>query len=95
MSRNTESDPDLTFEPLRRVIGKLLLVWGALLPLIALPYTLVDTYPPVPLLILPLTAATTAADPGALVLAYHDVIAGALTLIGMGLSFLVLPPPFR
>ncbi|EWY37191.1 hypothetical protein N825_20910 [Skermanella stibiiresistens SB22] len=68
-----------------------MLVWGALLPLIALPYTMVADYPPVPLLILPLMAASAAAEPGALVLAYHDVIAGSLTLIGMGVSFLVLP----
>ena len=69
--------------------GKLLLIWGALLPFIALPYKSGGPDRAVPLVDIPVTVL--GSPIGSLMLSYPDIVAGSLALIGLGLSFLVLP----
>jgi hypothetical protein len=68
--------------------GKLLLIWGALLPFIALPYKPDGPDHAVPLVDVPVTVL--GSPIGSLVLSYPDIVAGSLAMIGLGLSFLVL-----
>jgi hypothetical protein len=74
---------------LLRTLGKLLVIWSALLPLITLPFTAFGPYGVIPLLDISLKYVN--ARIGSLTLAYEDVIVGALVLVGLGLSFMVLP----
>jgi hypothetical protein len=66
-----------------------MVIWGMLLPLIPLPYITIGSYPAGPLLNVPLTFLGSGI--GSLILAYEDIVAGALVLIGFGVSFMVLP----
>jgi hypothetical protein len=72
-----------------RTLGKLMVIWGMLLPLIPLPYSPIGTYPAGLLVNIPLTFLGSGI--GSLILAYEDIVAGALVLIGFGVSFIVLP----
>ncbi|MGF7212103.1 hypothetical protein GGE65_006726 [Skermanella aerolata] len=67
----------------------MMVIWGVLLPLIPLLYSPIGTYPAGPLVDIPLTFLGSGI--GSLTLAYQDVVAGALVLIGVGVSFMVLP----
>jgi hypothetical protein len=69
-------------------LGKLLVIWGALLPFIVLPYTTAAIDRVVPLVDNPVTFPGSCI--GSLVLRYPDIIAGSLAIIGLGLSSLVL-----
>jgi hypothetical protein len=72
-----------------RTLGKLLIIWGVLLPLITLPSTAFGPYGVIPLLEISLRSMT--ARIGPVPVAYETVVVGALMLIGIGLSFMVLP----
>jgi hypothetical protein len=65
-------------------------IWGVFLPLIGLPYSLTGLYPALPVLNVALSIDGFAL--GTLVMSHHDMIAGSLALIGLGISFLILPP---
>jgi hypothetical protein len=67
-----------------RTLGKLLVIWGALLPLITLPSTVFGPYGVVPLLHVSLRSMH--AWIGPVQVGYDDVIVGALLLVGVGLS---------
>jgi hypothetical protein len=79
----------MTRAPGMRALGKLLVIWGALLPLITLPFTASGPYRIIPLLDISLRYVD--ARIGPLTLAYQDIIVGALVLVGFGLSCMVLP----
>jgi hypothetical protein len=70
-------------------LGKLLVIWGCLLPLITLPSTAFGPRRVIALLDISLNHID--ARIGPLTLAYEDIIVGALMLVGIGLSFMVLP----
>jgi hypothetical protein len=70
-------------------LGKLLVIWGVLLPLIALPFTAFGYYAVIPLLGLSLHNMPVRV--GSLTVSYDTVIVGALVLVGVGLSCCVLP----
>jgi hypothetical protein len=72
-----------------RALGKLMVIWGVVLPLIPLPYSPIETYSAGPLVDIPLTFLESGI--GSLTLTYQDIVAGALVLIGVGVSFMVLP----
>ena len=72
-----------------RTIGKLLVIWGVLLPLIALPFTAFSYYAVIPLLGVSLHHMPVRL--GSLTVAYDTIIVGALVLVGVGLSCWVLP----
>jgi hypothetical protein len=72
-----------------RTLGKLLVIWGGLLPLITLPSTAFGPRRVIALLDVSLNHID--ARIGPLTVAYEDIIVGALMLIGIGLSFMVLP----
>jgi hypothetical protein len=58
-------------------LGKMLVIWGTLLPFIVLPYTSAVIDRALPLVDMPVT--------------FLGSCIGSLVLIGLGLSFLVLP----
>ncbi|MGF7209059.1 hypothetical protein GGE65_003654 [Skermanella aerolata] len=64
-----------------------------LLPLITLPSTAFGPYSVIPLLEISLRSMT--ARIGTIPVAYETVFVGALLLVGVGLSFLVLPKARR
>ena len=70
-------------------LGKLLVIWGTLLPLITLPSTAFGPRRVIALLDISLNHID--ARIGPLTVAYEDIIVGALMLVGIGLSFMVLP----
>jgi hypothetical protein len=70
-------------------LGRLLVIWGALLPLITLPSTAFGPYRIIPLLEVSLSRID--ARIGPMTVAYEDIIVGALMLVGLGLSFMVMP----
>jgi hypothetical protein len=72
-----------------RTSGKLLVIWGGLLPLITLPSTAFGPRRVIALLDVSLSHID--ARIGPLTVAYEDVIVGALMLVAIGLSFMVLP----
>ena len=72
-----------------RTLGRLLVIWGALLPLITLPSTAFGPYRIIPLLEGSLNRID--ARIGPMTVAYEDIIVGPLMLIGLGLSFMVMP----
>jgi hypothetical protein len=72
-----------------RSFGKLLVIWSVLPPLIALPFTASGPYRIIPLLEISLKYMD--ARIGAMTVAYEDIVVGALVLLGIGLSFMVLP----
>jgi prepilin signal peptidase PulO-like enzyme (type II secretory pathway) len=72
-----------------RTLGRLLVIWGALLPLITLPSTAFGPYRIIPLLEVSLSRID--ARIGPMTVAYEDIIVGALMLVGLGLSFMVMP----
>jgi len=78
---------------LARGLGKLLIIWGVLLPLITLPSTAFGPYGVIPLLEISLRLMT--ARIGPLPVAYDMVVVGALVLVSVGLSFLMLPKARR
>ena len=78
---------------LTRGVGKLLIIWGVLLPLITLPSTAFGPYGVIPLLEISLRSMT--ARIGTMPVAYETVVVSALLLVGVGLSFLVLPKARR
>ena len=73
-----------------RTLGRLLVIWGALLPLITLPSTAFGPYRIIPLLEVSLNRID--ARIGPMTVAYEDIIVGALMLVGLGLSFMVAQP---
>ena len=70
-------------------LGKLLVIWGVLLPLIALPFTAFSYYAVIPLLGVSLHHMPVRL--GSLTVAYDTIVVGALVLVGVGLSCWVLP----
>ena len=72
-----------------RWLGKILIIWEALLPLIALPSTASDPDGIIPLL--NISPHNMDAQIGGLKMLYERVIVWALLLIGLGLSFRVMP----
>jgi hypothetical protein len=72
-----------------RTLGKLLIIWGSLLPLIALPSTAFGTYAIIPLLNISLSNMN--ARIGSLEMTYDRVVVWALLLVGLGLSLCVMP----
>lgn len=74
--------------PSPRTLGKLLVIWGALLPPITLPSTAFGPRRVIALLDVSLNHID--ARIGPLTVAYEDIV-GALMLVGIGLSFMVLP----
>jgi hypothetical protein len=66
-----------------------LIIWGVLLPLITLPSTAFGPYGVIPLLEISLRSMTVRIWP--VPVAYQTVVVGALVLLGVGLSFKVLP----
>jgi len=76
-----------------RTLGKLLVIWGGLLPLITLPSTAFGPRRVIALLDVSLNHID--ARIGPLTVAYEDIIVGALMLVGLGLSFMVLPHSHR
>ena len=72
-----------------RTLGKLLVIWGGLLPLITLPSTAFGPRRVIALLDISLNHID--ARIGLLTVAYEDIVVGALMLVGIGLSFMVLP----
>ncbi|HYI69456.1 MAG TPA: hypothetical protein VEX87_06915 [Skermanella sp.] len=72
-----------------RSFGKLLVIWSVLLPLIALPFTASGPYHIIPLLEISLKYMD--ARVGPMTVAYEDIVVGALVLLGVGLSFMILP----
>ena len=72
-----------------RTLGKLLVIWGTLLPPITLPSTAFGPRRVIALLDVSLNHID--ARIGPLTVAYEDIIIGALMLVGIGLSFMVLP----
>ncbi|UEM02538.1 hypothetical protein JL101_021480 [Skermanella rosea] len=72
-----------------RTLGKLLVIWGVLLPLITLPSTAAGLYGIIPLLKISLWHMD--ARIGPVTVAYETIVVGALILVGVGLSFCVLP----
>jgi hypothetical protein len=72
-----------------RSFGKLLVIWSVLLPLIALPFTASGPYRIIPLLEISLKYMD--ARIGSMTVAYEDIVVGALVLLGVGLSFMILP----
>jgi hypothetical protein len=76
-----------------RTLGKLLVIWGTLLPFVTLPSTAFGPRRVIALLDVSLSHID--ARIGPLTIAYEDIIVGALMLIGMGLSFMVVPHSHR
>jgi hypothetical protein len=76
-------------QPIVQTLGKVLVIWGVLAPLIALPFTARGPYRVIPLL--EVSIRSIEANFGALSLPFQDVIVGALVSIGVGLSLAVLP----
>ena len=77
-----------------RGLGKLLIIWGVLLPLITLPSTASAPYGVIP----PLEISLRSDGPrgsGRCRSPMKTVVVGALLLVGVGLSFLVLPKARR
>jgi hypothetical protein len=72
-----------------RTLGKLLVIWGTLLPPITLPSTAFSPRRVIALLDISLNHID--ARIGPLTFAYEDIIVKALMLVGIGLSFMVLP----
>ena len=72
-----------------RTLGKLLVIWGVLLPLITLPSTAAGLYGIIPLLKISLWHMD--ARIGPVTVAYETIIVGALVLVGVGLSCCLLP----
>src|SRR3954463_16390821 len=81
--------PGMTPRLPRHIVGRLLVIWGMLLPLIALPYTAAETCRVTPMLDIPFKMMGSRI--GSLALAYEDILVAALVLIGLGVSFMVLP----
>jgi hypothetical protein len=71
-----------------RAIAKILVIWGVLLPLIALPTTATDVYGVIPLLQISLWSSV--AHLGVMDIEFETILIGALLLIGFGLSSWVL-----
>jgi hypothetical protein len=74
-------------------LGKLLVIWGGLLPLITLPSTAFGPRRIIALLDVSLSHID--ARIGPLMVAYKDIIVGALILTGLRLSFMVPPERVR
>jgi hypothetical protein len=72
-----------------RSLGKILIIWGTLLPLIALPSIDFGPHGVVPLLGVSLRSME--ARIGWVDMTYDRVLVWALLLIGLGLSFCVVP----
>jgi hypothetical protein len=72
-----------------RTLGKLLVIWGALLPLITLPSTADGPHRDIALLGVSLNSID--AWIGPMPVAYDGIVVLALVLVGIGLSFLALP----
>ncbi|EWY41829.1 hypothetical protein N825_23800 [Skermanella stibiiresistens SB22] len=73
------------------------MIWGVFLPLIGLPYSLTGLYPALypALPVLNVALSIDGLALGTLVMSHHDMIAGSLALTGLGISFLILPPPLE
>jgi hypothetical protein len=72
-----------------RTLGKILIIWGTLLPLIALPSIDVGPHGVAPLLDVALRSMET--HIGWMDMTYDRVLVWALMLVGLGLSFCVMP----
>ena len=72
-----------------RSLGKILIIWGSLLPLIALPSIDFGPHGVVPLLGVSLLSME--ARIGWVDMTYDRVLVWALLLVGLGLSFCVMP----
>jgi hypothetical protein len=70
-------------------LGKILIIWGVLLPLTALPSTAFGPYGIIPLLNISLRNMD--ARIGSIEITYDQVIVWALVMIGLGLSFRAMP----
>src|SRR5687768_6469233 len=72
----------------RHIVGRLLVIWGVLLPFIALPYTAAGTCRVTSMLDIPFKMMGFSIR--SLALVYEDILVAALVLIGLEVSFMVL-----